>query len=289
MVPGGGSRITSPPDWVRKQILPILHQGKTVLAVEGDDDKDVYTAWLKKVASRGTIFSDRLVIVAAGDKMRVLQALEWQGAQPQAASKLYGLVDRDEWDPSTIAEYAASYPELLINPARHCLESYFTDPDEIEPALLAKDRQLYGPQIPVLRERIESCRDAWVDHWSLWVTISRVCRKLVRSPFRDSSTISTCFPVTPRSRPGSRRGLVPWIRAPSSRHSSGIEHGCAAESPSLQLRSCVYAKRFYPIVVVQGGLNHLGPSDARSWMLKLAKWGPTVPPDLAAILKGLLR
>jgi hypothetical protein len=281
--------MTSPPDWVRKQVLPILHQGKRVLAVEGDDDRDVYTAWLKQVASRGTIFSDRLVIVAAGDKMKVLQALEWQGAQPQAASKLYGLVDRDEWDLTTIAEYGANYPALLINPTRHCLESYFTDPDEIEPALLAKDRQFYGPQIPALRERIESCRAAWVDHWSLWVTISRVCRKLGAESFPGFFHDQY---VLPRDAAIKAR-LKAWAGVVDSRAVFetfvGDRARARAESPSLQLRSCVYAKKFYPIVVVQGGLNHLGPSDARSWMLKLAKWGPTVPPDLAPILRGLLR
>jgi hypothetical protein len=62
-----------------------------------------------------------------------------------------------------------------------------------------------------------------------------------------------------------------------------------SESPAVQLRSCVYAKKFYPIVVVQGGLNPLGPSDGRGWMLKLARWSPAVPRDLAPVLKSLLR
>jgi hypothetical protein len=89
--------MTSPPDWIRKQVLPILHQGKNVLAVEGDDDKDVYTAWLKKLVPPGAIISDKLVIVSAGDKMKVLNALEWQRSRPQPVSpEIYGLVDRDE-------------------------------------------------------------------------------------------------------------------------------------------------------------------------------------------------
>jgi hypothetical protein len=76
--------MTSPPDWVRKQILPILNQGKNVLAVEGDDDKDVYTAWLRKIAPRGSIVSDKIVIVVAGDKMKVLEVLEWQRERSEA-------------------------------------------------------------------------------------------------------------------------------------------------------------------------------------------------------------
>ena len=38
------------PDWMTPQALPTLKQGKNVLAVEGDDDKDVYKAWLQKLA-----------------------------------------------------------------------------------------------------------------------------------------------------------------------------------------------------------------------------------------------
>ena len=36
----------------------------------------------------------------------------------------------------------------------------------------------------------------------------------------------------------------------------------------MQLRGCVYAKKFYPVIVVQGGLNAMGPSDGRGWMLQ---------------------
>ncbi len=47
------------PDWMTPQALPTLKQGKNVLAVEGDDDKDVYKAWLQKLLARGTILDAR--------------------------------------------------------------------------------------------------------------------------------------------------------------------------------------------------------------------------------------
>jgi len=56
------------PDWMKTVAWPRLRQGKRVLAVEGDDDKDVYSAWLKKLTRPGTIVSDKLVVVVAGDK-----------------------------------------------------------------------------------------------------------------------------------------------------------------------------------------------------------------------------
>jgi hypothetical protein len=178
---------------------------------------------------------------------------------------------------------------LLVNPSRHCLESYFTDPQEIEAALLAKDRQFYGAHIAALRDHIESHRANWVDHWSLWVTMSRVCRKLGEESFpgffHDQYVLPRDVEIKDR--------LKVWSAVVDSRAlflAFDRERTRArGESHSIQLRSCVYAKKFYPIIVVQGGLNALGPADGRGWMLKLAKWSPTVPRDLAPLLKSLLR
>ena len=95
------------PDWMTHQALPTLNQGKNVLAVEGDDDKDVYKAWLQKLLTRGTILSDTIVIVDAGSKDAVLEGLVWYaGEHRQTWGNLYGLVDRDEWDSSSIAARA---------------------------------------------------------------------------------------------------------------------------------------------------------------------------------------
>ena len=152
--------MTSPPDWIRRQVLPILHQGKNVLAVEGDDDKDVYTAWLKKLTPCGAIISDKVVIVSAGDKMKVLNALEWQRSEPRPVSpEIYGLVDRDEWDAATIAVQCAADPRLLVNPSRHCLESYFVDPQEIEAGCWRRTANSTGPHRgPSRSYRIASSR-----------------------------------------------------------------------------------------------------------------------------------
>jgi hypothetical protein len=281
--------MTSPPDWVREQVLPILHQGKRVLAVEGGDDKDVYTHWLRNLVPPGAIVSDRVVIVVAGDKMKVLEALKWQRAQAPPTPRLYGLIDRDEWDAATIAAQCAACPNLLVNPDRHCLESYFTDPLEIEAALLAKDARSYGPRIAALRDHIERHRANWVDHWSLWVTMSRVCRKLGEGSFPGFFHDQY---VLPRDAEIKSRLRV-WSGALSSRAVfQAFDHErtrARSESASNQLRSCVYAKKFYPMVVVQGALNPLGPADGRNWMLRLAKWSPAVPSDLAALLRSVLQ
>jgi hypothetical protein len=178
---------------------------------------------------------------------------------------------------------------LLVNPGRHGLESYFTDPEEIAAALLAKDRQFHGAHIATLREQIESHRAAWVDHWSLCVTMSRMCRRLGEESFPGFFHDQYALPADIEIK----KRLKTWGAAVDSRAAflAFDEERTRARGafPSIQLRSCVYAKKFYPIIVVQGVLDVLRPSDSRGWMLKLAKWSPNVPKDLASLLKPLVR
>ena len=58
----------NPPNWVQNRALKILPQNKRVLAVEDDLDSAVYTVWLRKLAAaQGTIISNKLVVVSAGE------------------------------------------------------------------------------------------------------------------------------------------------------------------------------------------------------------------------------
>jgi hypothetical protein len=277
------------PDWMAPLALPTLKQGKRVLAVEGDDDKDVYTAWLKKLSAPGTIVTDKLLVVEAGDKGKVLQGLAWYGSlTTPPPGELFGLVDRDEWDWATVKEKLAQVPRLLINPGRHCLESYFVEPTEIESALRAKDSTRYGPHIAPILAQLEGQRAAWVDHWSLWVTMCRVSRRMTEEsfpgffhehlPLPDDTAIQEQLAVWANLvEPGAV--FLEFER----------ERGAARAKPSAeQFRGCIHAKRFYRSVVVQELLHPLGAHDARNWMLKLAKWMPAVPIDLRGFLQPLL-
>src|SRR5262249_46419839 len=140
-----------------------------------------------------------------------------------------------------------------------------------------------------LRDHIESHRADWVDHWSLWVTMSRVCRRLGEESFPGFFHDQYALPRDVEIK----KRLKVWGAVVDSRAAflafDQERTRARGESHSIQLRSCVYAKKFYPVIVVQGALNGLGPSDGKGWMLKLAKWSPTVPRNLAPLLESLLR
>jgi hypothetical protein len=278
------------PDWTKNVALPTLRQGKRVLTVEGNDDKDVYTAWLKKLTQTGTIFSDKVVVVAAGDKQQVLQGLKWfHGLNPPPPGRLYGLVDRDEWDTNAIAKHRATTPELLVNPRRHCLESYFSDPLEIEAALRAKDAAQYSPFFQSLHAVLQNDLTEWIDHWSLWVTTCRVSRQMTEEAF--PGFFHDQLPLPDDAAIEARLNAWAGIVSPSTVLGAFHDQRSDARlrSPSEQLRGCVHAKRFYRQVVVGEILQSIDRVDYKSWMLRLAKWMPEVPSDVAPMLLTLLQ
>jgi hypothetical protein len=278
------------PDWIRPVALPTLKQGKRVLAVEGDNDKDVYVAWLKKLTPRGTIFSDKLVVVDAGDRGKVLQGLIWyQDLSAPPPGELFGLVDRDEWDAATVNAKRADIPRLLVNESRHCLENYFIDPSDVVAALRSHDAKFYEPHIAAIRAAIEAQRAVWADHWALWVTMCRVSRRLSEELFPGHFHDQVPLPADPDIQ----ARLQVWasvVEAGAVFEAFRQErHAARARTATEQYRGCIHGKRFFSQIVVQSALHPLGHHDAKNWILKLDKWMPAVPADLQPILEPLLR
>ena len=259
-----------------------------VLAVEGDDDKDVYTAWLKKLTQPRMIFSDKVVLVDAGNKSEVLQGLTWfRDLATQPPGTIYGLVDRDEWDLAAVANQTAVIPRLLVNAERHCLESYFSDPSEITAALEAKNATGYSSFFQSLHTILHHQVDDWVDHWSLWVTTCRVSRRLTDELF--PGFFHHLVPLPDDTAIEAR--LNTWAVNPSVVLAAFQRQRSEARlrSPSEKFRGCVHAKMFYRQIVVGKVLQSIDHADARLWMSKLAKWMTDVPADLAPMLRSLLQ
>jgi hypothetical protein len=276
------------PDWMKSVAWPTLIQGKKVLAVEGDDDRAVYKAWLEKLTQPGTIFSDRVVLVDAGNKVDVLQGLTWfRDLATKPPGTIYGLVDRDEWDAVTVATQTAEIPRLLVNAERHCLESYFSDPSEIAAALRAKNATPYSSFFQSLHTILHDQVENWVDHWSLWVTTCRVSRRLNNELF--PGFFHHRVPLPDDTEIEAR--LNTWAVNPSVVFAAFQQQRSEArlKPPSEQFRGCVHAKMFYRQIVVGKVLQSIDHVDARIWISKLAKWMTDVPADLAPMLRLLLQ
>ena len=244
------------PDWMRDVAVPTLKTGKRVLAVEGDDDKKVYRSWLEKLAPRGPSFTDRLVIVDAGGRDQVLQGLIWyRDLATPPSGELFGLVDRDEWDAEAVAAKQAAIPRLLVNERRHCVESYFIDPSQIEAALLAKNDALYRPHIPAIRGVIESECEAWVDHWALWVTMCRVSRRLSEElfpgHFHDQVPLPNDAEIEDRLQAWA--GIVD--AGATIEAFRQVRDAARARPAAEQFRGCIHAKKFLTRVVVPNTLT----------------------------------
>lgn len=121
--------------WLEERVIPLLEAGRRVLLVEGEEDQKVYETWLDKLA--GGAGSGRVPnVVPTGSKAKVLQHIT--ALQQEAkAGRLHGLIDRDEWDEKEVNSHMSELTGLLVNPDRHCLESYFCEPGELKAALAA--------------------------------------------------------------------------------------------------------------------------------------------------------
>jgi hypothetical protein len=278
------------PGWMKTVAVPTLKKGKRVLAVEGDDDKGVYTAWLKTLAQPGTFFSDKVVVVDAGDKHKVLQGLIWfRDPATRPPGTLYGLVDRDAWDAGTIATQTTTIPQLLVNANRHCLESYFSDPLEIAAALRAKHATQYTSDIQRIDTHLKAQLPDWVDRWSLWVTTCQVSQQMTEEAF--PGFFHDRLPLPDDGMIEAR--LETWARVvdPNRVLAAFRQERSAArlKTASEQFRGCVQAKMFYRGIVVGQALQPIKSDNPKRWMLRLAKWMADVPIDLAPMLRPLLR
>lgn len=124
---------------------------KTVVLVEGDDDKRILEALLR---GRSRTFETRVRVVAAGGRKQALNA-----AAKFPRNPVHMLVDRDTW---TEQDVARSSPPNLHVTAGWCLENIFLDP-----AFL----RAYDPRVA---DDLASKRETWVRAGAFWWTLQRM-------------------------------------------------------------------------------------------------------------------
>ena len=279
------------PKWIVDKVQPRLDAGvPRILAVEGPDDVKIYATWLERLAvPTGQPFSSQVDLVDAGSKRTLLKGLRWlrdYGGDPQT---VFGLADRDEWEPATIQAMTQELPRLRVNEKRHCLESYFSDPEETIATLVHKDAGKYRQHVPDFQRAISRERKDWVCHWCLWVTLQRVAVQLSQDgefpdvfhgqhPLPSDNTI--------------KQRLRAWSAVIDTK--TVFTQFNTLRSASLRLphkrqfRERVYAKDFYPQVVRPQLMKVDGAIKADDWMISLAEWSPEVPEDIRTILEPLV-
>jgi len=261
--------------------------GKRVLLVEGPNDKDVYSAWLKKLA-HPDLFSAKVIVEQVGNKQQVLTALEWfrDNGNPL---RLFGLVDRDEWDAGTLLVRTTALPQLRVAANSDALESYFSDPDELEPSLRVEDPAFAG-QFPAFRAHLNSALPDWVRHWALFTTTERVKERMNAAiyPGAFHATIPIPADADIQNRFQDWSNLVAHPRL--FQEFDALRTAALASGLPEQFQSHVSSKRFFEYVVHAGpgGLQQFSAKADRTWRLDLAENTPVIPADIAAILRPLL-
>lgn len=124
---------------------------KSVVLVEGDDDRDVIEIFLKR---RAPTFETRVRVVPCGGRERVLARMK--STFPHALA----LVDRDTWTDAEVAARRLAEPRLYVT-GGWCLENAFFSPDAL--------RWLAAPAAA----QVAGAREQWVRAGALWWTLQR--------------------------------------------------------------------------------------------------------------------
>lgn len=262
--------------------------GRRILLVEGPTDKTIYEIWLKKLASPN-LYTDKVEIRPLAGKREVLKVLEWFRDHGGNPGNLFGLVDRDEWSSAIISLQLSALTQLRVVASRECLESYFADPDELEPALLAENAA-YTADISDFRSLLETELPAYVDHWALFSTTERLKERLTSAnypgAFHDTVPIPSDADIQNHFQTWS--GLVAHPHL--FNEFDALRNQARSESYTDQFRRCISSKLFFDNVVYSAprGIQRFRNKPLIIWLSDLAENTPKVPDDIAAILQPLL-
>jgi hypothetical protein len=274
------------------QPVPVIQKGlgasaRRFLVVEGKDDLAIYSQWLIKLAAPNP-FPMTLELVEAKGKLAVLACLRWfadNGGEP----RVFGLVDRDEWDAATVVHWCGTLPQLRVHANRHAIESYFCDPAEIVPSLLHID-PAWASQQTAFQATITAALSDYVGHWALLTVTDRLKTRMMDHGYPGQ--FSTTIPIPPDGDIQARFQQWATTLDPAAAFTEfdTLRHAALAADQTTQFRSHVWAKLFFERVVhpLLNGPPTTHQQSGHDWLVSLAANGPQVPADITAILQPLL-
>lgn len=247
--------------------------GVRVLLVEGTDDVEAFRIFLSN-RPQAANWETKWHLEPAGNKRQVLAMLKLE-------PNWLGVVDRDEWTAVECHAVIQKTPNLVLLP-RFCLESYLVDPQEIWPALGPIQQAKVVGGFTTLEQAILSNKQNWIRHAALWHTINPLWRELRDKGFPNG----VLDPKRPMSDSQLLAELNVWHNTLDPQavlvRVQTLEKQLATLSDRELLRTKIYAKKFYPMVVHPVLDQLLGGMSASQRRLKLlqhmAKVG--VPADL---------
>ena len=151
--------------------------GKRLLLVEGSDDVAAYRIFVGKKTGN-QLWEQSWLLHPAGNKKILLEILAIEPTW-------IGLVDRDEWGDSAIAEKQRELPGLVVLP-RFCMENYLIDPAELWDAFPQVQKDKIQGGLDELSTTILRDQAKWLRHGVLWSVINPLWSGLRALGFKDA-------------------------------------------------------------------------------------------------------
>lgn len=249
--------------------------GLRVLLVEGPDDVDAYRIFLGRKFPE---WEKTWLLFPAGNKADVVKMLKKENGW-------LGLVDRDEWTESEIAEKKTECTNLMVLP-RFCLESYLIDPAELWAAFPEKQRAKFAGGEEQFRNSVLADRAEWVRHAALWHGVRPLWRQLRSLGFPDSVTGNPPMPDDNALRTKFTEWHVTLDSDAVLASVHALEAQLGAQEVSTLCAQWFHAKSFYPQVVHQTLNRLLGQKQVKERRLAILRTR-TVPDDLAPLWRAM--
>lgn len=249
----------------------IGNSAKRALIVEGLDDLDAIQSFLGK-AYRG--WEQSWVIAEAGKKTQVLAII-------REVPNWIGVVDRDEWSASKIADLETELINLWFLP-RYCIENYLLVPDELWRALPENQQNKITAGIEQLTQSITNDLDRWRSHGALWSVINPLWEGLRYLGFKEA----LLDPAIATNETEIRTKLQEWHQFLEPDQIWQNYQDALAQVVQFpvdeQLKRCVHGKYFYE-QVVNPLLNQLLGQKSATEQQKAIFRTLLVPDDLAPL------
>lgn len=216
----------------------IGNSAKRALIVEGADDVDAFQSFLGK-AYRG--WEQSWVIAEAGKKTEVLAIIR---KEPD----WIGVVDRDEWSASKIADLETELANLWFLP-RYCIENYLLVPQELWGALPENQQIKIAGGLVELTQSITNDLARWRCNGVLWSVINPMWEGLRSLGFKKA----LLDPAIATNETKIRTKLQEWHQFLEPDHIWQSYQEALAQAIQLpvdeQLKRVIHGKYFYEQVV----------------------------------------